>query len=138
MLVADFPPKQSSLVEIGLKQCVHDQIIIYHTVPLLIVRTHILYINFLPYRSRDSIVGVATCYGLENRGVGVRVPVRSQILLHVIQTGSGAYPASYPVGTEGSFRGGKAAGRELDQSPATNAEAKKMWIYASTPYALMA
>jgi hypothetical protein len=26
------------------------------------------------------------------------------------QTGSGAHPASYPMGTAGSFRGGKAAG----------------------------
>jgi hypothetical protein len=30
--------------------------------------------------------------------------------LHVFQTGSGAHPASYPMATEGSFRGGKAAG----------------------------
>jgi hypothetical protein len=29
---------------------------------------------------------------------------------HRIQTGSGAHPASYPVGTGGSFSGGKAAG----------------------------
>jgi len=27
-----------------------------------------------------------------------------------VQTGSGAHPASYPVGTSGSFPGGKAAG----------------------------
>jgi hypothetical protein len=31
-------------------------------------------------------------------------------LLHVVQTGSGAHPASYPMGTGGSFSGGKAAG----------------------------
>jgi hypothetical protein len=30
-------------------------------------------------------------------------------LLHVVQTGSGAHPASYPMGTGGSFGGGKAA-----------------------------
>jgi hypothetical protein len=31
-------------------------------------------------RSRDSIVGIATGYGLVDRGVGVRVPVGSRIL----------------------------------------------------------
>jgi hypothetical protein len=31
------------------------------------------------FRSRDSVVGIATCYGLDNRGVGVRVPVGSRI-----------------------------------------------------------
>jgi len=28
---------------------------------------------------------------------------------HCIQTGSGAHPASYPMGTRGSFLGGKVA-----------------------------
>jgi hypothetical protein len=31
-------------------------------------------------------------------------------LLHVVQTGSGVHPASYPVGTVGCFPGGKAVG----------------------------
>jgi hypothetical protein len=31
-------------------------------------------------------------------------------LLHVVQTGSGVHPTSYPMGTGGSFPGGKAAG----------------------------
>jgi hypothetical protein len=31
-------------------------------------------------------------------------------LHHRVQNGSGAYPASYPMGTMGSFLGGKAAG----------------------------
>jgi hypothetical protein len=31
-------------------------------------------------------------------------------LLHVVQTGYGAHPASYPMGARGSFLGGKAAG----------------------------
>jgi hypothetical protein len=29
--------------------------------------------------SRDSVVGIATTYGLDDRGVGVRVPVGSRI-----------------------------------------------------------
>jgi hypothetical protein len=31
-------------------------------------------------------------------------------VLHVVQTGSGAHPASYPMGTDGSLPGDKAAG----------------------------
>jgi hypothetical protein len=30
--------------------------------------------------------------------------------LHLVQTGSGAHPASYPMDTGGAFPGGKAAG----------------------------
>jgi hypothetical protein len=30
-------------------------------------------------RSRDSVVAIATSYGLDDRGVGVRVPVGSRI-----------------------------------------------------------
>jgi hypothetical protein len=31
-------------------------------------------------------------------------------LIHVLQTGSEAHPASYPMGTSGIFTGGKEAG----------------------------
>jgi hypothetical protein len=31
------------------------------------------------FRSRDSVVGIATGYGLDDRGLGVRVPVWSRI-----------------------------------------------------------
>jgi hypothetical protein len=42
----------------------------------------------------------------------VRIPAETGNLPlhHCIQTGSGAHPASYPMGTGGSFPGGKAAG----------------------------
>jgi hypothetical protein len=50
-------------------------------------------------------------HGLDDRGLGVRVPVESRIFSsHVVQTGSGVHPASYPTGTVGSFPGGKAVG----------------------------
>jgi hypothetical protein len=59
--------------------------------------------------------------------------------IHVIQTGSGVHPASYPMGTGDSFPGVKRQGREADHSPLTSAEVKKMWIYTSTPpYVFMA
>jgi hypothetical protein len=54
-------------------------------------------------------------------------------LLHVVQTGSGVHPTSYPMGTGGSIPEGKAAGAWNDHSPQTSAEVKKMWIYTSTP-----
>jgi hypothetical protein len=67
--------------------------------------------GFIITMSWDSAVGIATAYGLDDRGVGVRVPVGSEFsLLHIVQTDSGAYPASHPMGTEDSFTGGKAAG----------------------------
>jgi hypothetical protein len=53
--------------------------------------------------------------------------------LHVIQTSSEAHPASYPMGTGGSFLGVPQPGREADHSPPTSAEAKNIWIYTSTP-----
>jgi hypothetical protein len=60
--------------------------------------------------SRDSAVGKATTYGLDDRGAGVRVPVGSKFsLLHVVQTGSGVHLTSYPTGTGGSYPRGKVA-----------------------------
>jgi hypothetical protein len=55
---------------------------------------------------RGGAVGKGTGYGLDNRGVGLPVPVRTP---YVVQTGSGANPAPYPVGTGGFFPGVKAA-----------------------------
>jgi hypothetical protein len=39
----------------------------------------IIIIIIIIIRSRDSVVGIATGYGLDDRGVGVRVPVGSRI-----------------------------------------------------------
>jgi hypothetical protein len=57
----------------------------------------------------DSTVSIATSYRLGVRGTGVRVPVRQEFSLHVVQT-PGAHPLSYPKGNGGSFSGSKAAG----------------------------
>jgi hypothetical protein len=54
---------------------------------------------------------MATAYGLDGRGIGVRVPVEAKFfLLHVVQTGSGAPPSLISIGYWGLFPGGKAAG----------------------------
>jgi hypothetical protein len=74
------------------------------------------YVTFLishePYKSRDSSVGIALSYGLDERGSKVRFPVGAGnfSLHHRVQNGSGALPASYIVGTRVSFPGSKAAG----------------------------
>jgi hypothetical protein len=42
-----------------------------------------------------------------------------------VQTGSGAHPASYPMGTGGPFPGGKArSGRDAHHSPPSSAKVK--------------
>jgi hypothetical protein len=68
-------------------------------------------------KSRDNVVGIATGYGLKDRGIGVRVPVGSRIFSSA----------------------GRPQEREVDHSPPDSAEVKKMWLYTSTPpYAFMA
>jgi hypothetical protein len=63
-------------------------------------------------KSRDSSVGIALGYGLDERDSRVRFPAGTENfpLHHRVQNCSGAHPASYPMGTRGSFLGGKAAG----------------------------
>jgi hypothetical protein len=61
---------------------------------------------------RDSSVGAALGYGLDDRGSRVRFPAGTGkfSLHHRVQNGSGTHPDSYPMGTRVSFPGGKAAG----------------------------
>jgi hypothetical protein len=58
-----------------------------------------------------SVVGIATGYVCEDWQVGVESQWGPEFsLLHVVQIGSGAHPASYPIGTVGPFPEIKAAG----------------------------
>jgi hypothetical protein len=50
----------------------------------------------------NSLIGIATGYGLDDRGFAFA-------LLHVVQTGPGVHPNSYPVGRGESFPEDKAA-----------------------------
>jgi hypothetical protein len=55
--------------------------------------------------------------------------------MHIVETGS----VAYPVGTRGCVSGGKVAGLEAGHSPPTIADINKTWIYTSTPpYVLVA
>jgi hypothetical protein len=58
------------------------------------------------YESRGSSVGIATGYGLDDRGSGFRfLTGAGNFFLHRVQTGSGAHPVSYPEGTGDFPRG---------------------------------
>jgi hypothetical protein len=56
-----------------------------------------------------SSVGVATGYRPDGQG-SIPGRARDLSLLHSVQTGSGAHPSSYLMGTGDSFHEGKAAG----------------------------
>jgi hypothetical protein len=52
--------------------------------------------------SRDSSVGIATGYGLDDQGGGSLSPGRvKSSLLHIVQTDSGVHPTSYKMDTGG-------------------------------------
>jgi hypothetical protein len=72
-----------------------------------------------------SSVTVMSDYGLDDRTIGVRSPAGAKDFSSIlcVQTGSGAHPASCPMGTGGPFPGGKARpGRNADHSPPPSAE----------------
>jgi hypothetical protein len=75
----------------------------------------------------DSAVGIATGYGLDDKGIAVRVPVGQT-------TEASIQWAPVPLSP-----GVKRPGYETDHSPPTSAEVKKTWVYTSTPpYIFMA
>jgi hypothetical protein len=63
-------------------------------------------------KSRDSSVGIALDYGLNDRGSRFRFPAGAGNLSlhHRVQNGSEAHPTSYSVSSGGCLPGGKAAG----------------------------
>jgi hypothetical protein len=71
-----------------------------------------------------SSVSIVSDYGLDD---WVWSPTEAEDFSSslCVQTGSGAHPASCPMGTGGSFPGGKARpGRYADHSPPSSAEIK--------------
>jgi hypothetical protein len=86
----------------------------------------------------DSVVGIATGYGLDDRGVRVRVPVGSRTFSSPRPPDRiWGPPNVLSKGDRGAlFPGVERPGREGDHSPSTSAEVKKTWIYTSTPHTL--
>jgi hypothetical protein len=95
----------------------------------MVSKNSIILLIYHRHKNRDSAVGIATSYGLDDRRVGVRVPVRSRIFL----LSKSSRPDTIPFVPGAIYPGVKRPGREVDHSPATSAEVKKMWIYTSTP-----
>jgi hypothetical protein len=86
---------------------------------------------------RDSSVGIATGYGMDDRGVGVRVPVESRIFTSRYRPARLWGPIQWVL--KALSPGLKRPGHDADQSPPTSSEIKKTWVYTSTPpYAFMA
>jgi hypothetical protein len=72
-----------------------------------IIDHHIIRLHIFRTGSRESVVNIATSYGLWDQGVGVRVPVGQEFpLFQVVQNGSGVHPTFYPMGTRGLFSRG--------------------------------
>jgi hypothetical protein len=69
---------------------------------------------------RCRSVGITTGYW--KIGVRFSVGARNFSLLHLVQTGSGAHPVSYPMGSGFFSVGVKRQGHEAEHSPPSSAE----------------
>jgi hypothetical protein len=72
------------------------------------------------YGEPGRSVSIVSGYGRDDRAIGVRssAEVKDFSSILCVQTGSGAHPASCPMGTGGPFPRGKARpGRDADHSP---------------------
>jgi hypothetical protein len=75
----------------------------------------------------DSSAGIATGYGPDDRMIALRFSAGAKnfSLLHCVQTGSGAHPASYLMGTRILPLDIKRPGRAADHSPPSSTEVKE-------------
>jgi hypothetical protein len=96
--------------------------------------------EFNASRSRNSAVGIATGYGLDDREVGVRVPVETRFLLsRASRPALGSTQLLIQWVPRSLSAGIKRPGPEADSSPPTSIMVKNTWIYTSTsPYVFMA
>jgi hypothetical protein len=83
-------------------------------------------------QSRDSAIGVATGYGLNDRGSEFESR-QGQEFYFFMSSRPALGPTQPPIQwVPGALSPGvKRPGREADHSPPTNAEVKKMWFYIS-------
>ena len=100
------------------------------TEPQCLYKDDLYLISF--HSGPGSSVGIAIGYGLEGPGIESRWKARFNA---PIQTGPGAHPASFTMGT-GSFPGGKERpGRDADPSPPSSAVGhERVELYLYSPY----
>jgi hypothetical protein len=106
-----FPPFQvrrkiqERVTQIALHECIIGRSCLHQSL-------RIFHISSYSKSSRDSSVGIALGYGLDDRGSRARFPAEAGnfSLHHRVQNSSGFRPASSPMDTMGSFHGGKEAG----------------------------
>jgi hypothetical protein len=82
---------------------------------------------YMHHKNRDSSVGIALGYGMDDRGSRVRFPARAGnfSLHHRVQNGSGAHPPPIQYVPGALFLGIKRPEREADHSPSSSAEVKE-------------
>jgi hypothetical protein len=96
-------------------------------IPLLSVKPQLNLIFFSKYPgSLDSLVSIVTRLRAGRLWLFDSWQKQGYFLFAI------ASRPSYPVDTESSLPGGKAAGREADHSPLSSAEVKNAWSYTST------
>jgi hypothetical protein len=106
-----------------------------------VLATWRLHDNYCMYVSTDSVVVIATGYGLHDRWGRSSNPGVMKNFLFSTSSRPALVPTQPPIEW---VRGAlspeiKRQGREADHLSPTSAEVKKMWIYTSIPpYALMA
>jgi hypothetical protein len=85
--------------------------------------------------SRDSAIGIATGYGLNDEGYRSSNPSRVKNFLFSTSSRLTLGPTQPPIQwVLGALSPGvKRQGREADHSPPASAEVKKIWIYTFTP-----
>jgi hypothetical protein len=104
-------------------------------------QVNLIWVHTIQMRSPGSAVGVATGYGLDDRGIGVLVAIGSRMFTSPYRSDRLWGPPSLlsnwyrrPFSTEI-----KRQWREADHSSPTSAEVKNTWIYTFTPpYVFMA
>jgi hypothetical protein len=87
------------------------------------------------HKSRGNSASIVTRLRARRLGFDSRQEQQRSSLPYHVQTGSGAHPASYTMGTTYPGGGGglKWPMREPDLSPPSSVEVKNAWSYTSTP-----
>jgi hypothetical protein len=89
------------------------------------VSVYFILFVYSSYSEPGSSVSIVSAYGPDGRAIEVRSPAEAKDFSSslCVQTGSGAHPASCPMGTGGPFSAGQARpGRDAYHSPPSRAE----------------